>query len=84
MPENKVVKKAGETYGEIVQRLSDTNTSNRADNTHMQAMLKKLGFPNAIVTSGIVYMEGRGTLESPPLSINSVACYILETLDGRK
>lgn len=68
-----------ETYGQVIERLAKTNTSDRRDALIIQCVLRKAGFPNAIVVSGIVYLEGRGTLNAPPTSIHSIAKMLVAT-----
>lgn len=53
--------------------LAQSNQSTESDAVTMQGVLRKIGFPNAVVTSGIVYLEGHGTLEFPPTDIHSIA-----------
>ena len=62
-----------ETGREILNRLANTESSSESDSGFMQMVLHKLGFNNAIVTSGIVYIDGKGTLENPPMDIHSYA-----------
>ena len=40
-----------------------------------------MDFPRAKVTCGIVYLEGRGTLEAPPASIHQIARMILDAIN---
>ena len=62
----------------FLSELSNSNTSNQRDNTIMQRLLRRLDFDRAIVLYGVVYLEGRGTVGSPPTSINSVARMVLK------
>lgn len=43
----------------------------------MQIILRRIGFPKAIVVLGIVYLEGKGTIEAPPTIIHTIAKMIL-------
>ncbi len=61
------------TIPEFLKYIADKNTSNEIEGHIMQAILKRVGFDKAIVTCGIVYLEGRGTLQSPPTSIHTIA-----------
>jgi len=72
-----------ETFREIVTRLATTNTSSEKDGALFQQFLRKCGFSNAVVTCGIVYMEGHGTIECPPTPINAVANIILKSVEGK-
>ena len=67
-----------ETVKEWLQGLADTNTSSEQDSAKIQNLLRRVGFSRAVVVVGIVYLEGRGTIDAPPTSINSVAKMILE------
>ena len=69
-----------ETGTDILKRLADTNTCSDPDNTFMQLVLHKLGFNNAVVTCGIVYLDGRGTLENPPADIHTYANALLKNI----
>lgn len=71
-----------ETYGDILNRLATTNTSSEQDGQIFQQLLRLAGFTHAIVTCGIVYLEGQGTLQAPPMSINQVAQVILKQING--
>jgi len=72
-----------ETNRDVLIRLSDTNTSNDRDSQVVQYLLSKLGFPRAVVTTGIVYLEGKSTLENPPVSIHGISKTILKGLKDR-
>ena len=67
-----------ETIKDVLERLSRTSSSTRDDDEKMEYVCHRIGFPNAVVTSGIVYLEGHGTLESPPADIHTVAKQILK------
>lgn len=81
--ETEVIKneEAGETNRELVHRLAITDTSNQQDSFNLGVILRRLGFPNAIVISGIVYLEGHGTLDCPPTDIHSIARAIQVSLE---
>lgn len=61
------------TVKEWLEDLSKRNTSTEYDERMMQNLTRKCGFPNCVVTCGIVYLEGYGD----PLGINTVAQEIL-------
>lgn len=63
----------GRTVGEWLKELAKSSTSSEEDGVKMSNLLHLAGFPKAIVVCGIVYLEGKGTLEAPPTSINSIA-----------
>jgi len=65
------------TVKEWLNNLATTQTSNEYDERMMQSLTRKCGFSNSIVTCGIVYLEGKGTPEAPPMSIHTVAKEIL-------
>ncbi len=48
------------TVKEWLGQLANTNTSTEYDDGMMQTLTRKCGFPNSIVTCGIVYLEGKG------------------------
>lgn len=64
---------ATETVGQWLESLASSNSSSDKDSGKMQNLLHRLGFPSAICTLGIVYFEGRGTLDAPPTNIHSTA-----------
>jgi len=66
------------TIKDWLQELANSNTSTEKDDKAFQIILRRIGFPKAIVTCGIVYFEGQGTIEAPPMSINSVAKYLFK------
>lgn len=53
--------------------LAGKTESNEADSRMMQNLLRKTGSLDAVVTCGIVYLEGKGTIEAPPMDIHSIA-----------
>ena len=69
-----------ETGQELLIRLSQSNTSNDTDSAIIQNILRKVGFPQAVVTTGIVYLDGRGTIENHPTSIHSIAKTLIKGL----
>ena len=56
-----------------LEGMAESNQSTMADSAKMQNLLRRVGFPKTVVVSGIVYLEGRGTMQAPPASIHSVA-----------
>ncbi|MFB6076238.1 MAG: hypothetical protein ABEK17_03785 [Candidatus Aenigmatarchaeota archaeon] len=66
-----------ETAKDFLERLADSNKSTGEDALKMEQILKYIGFKKTRVTSGLVYLEGRGI----PYSVNEMAEKILEGLD---
>lgn len=71
-----------QTVKEWLSKLSLTNTSTEQDSKDMLALLRNLGFNSAVVVSGIVYLEGQGTIDAPPTSIHTVADMILRLAEA--
>ena len=65
---------------EEIKRLAIAPSTTHDDDMIMESILHKLDFPQAVVICGIVYLEGRGTIDCPPTSINSIAGMILKSL----
>jgi hypothetical protein len=74
----------GETVGEMLKRLAESDTSTDEDSQKMQNLLRYAGFPKAVVVVGIVYLEGQGTMEAPPTSIHSVAKMLMKGAEGKE
>jgi len=66
------------SWKEWLKTIKDADTSTEKDSRLMQALLRQLGYPRARVVSGIVYAEGKGTIDYPPSSIHSWASIILK------
>ena len=62
-----------------LEDVANTNTSTEEDSAKMQNLLHRCGFPSAVIVCGIVYLEGKGTLDCPPTSLHSIAKMILKT-----
>ena len=69
-----------ETYSDFLHRLANSNKSSETDSRIMESFLKKIGLFNARVVSGIVYVEGHGTIDTPPTDIHNFAKLILNLL----
>ncbi len=69
------------TVFQVIKELSEKNSSTENDSMVIQYVLRKMGFNNAIVTCGIVYLEGHGTINSPPTDINTIAKTLLKGLE---
>ncbi len=67
-----------QTVKQWLDELASTNSSSERDSHMMQNLLHRIGFDSARVVVGIVYLEGQGTIEAPPMSIHAVAKMLLE------
>jgi len=67
-----------QTIGQWLEQLATTTTSTELDSSKMANLLHRVGFGAAVVTCGIVYLEGRGTIEAPPMSIHTIAKMLVE------
>lgn len=63
---------------EVLRKLAVADTTDQEDDELMQAVLRHIGFKQARVVCGIVYLKGKGTIEAPPTSIRAVARNILD------
>jgi hypothetical protein len=75
--ENKMVTK-NQSVGEFLKELANSNSSTEQDEKFMTSLLHRCGFSKAYVTCGIVYLEGQGNQNCPPMSINQIAQEILK------
>lgn len=67
------------TVAEWLQNLSQTDTSSERDSKMMQALIRRgSDFPKAVVTCGIVYLGGAGSVKYPPLDIHTMAKILLK------
>lgn len=66
------------TVKDRLEIIANSSQSTDSDSRWMQNVLHAMGFPSAVVVLGIVYLEGKGTIEAPPMSINSAARMILK------
>jgi len=67
-----------QTVGQWLEELAGNTQSSEHDSTKMVNLLRKVGFPQAVVTCGIVYLEGNGTIDAPPMSIHGMAKMLVE------
>jgi len=58
-----------------LDRLANSTSSTEEDSAIMQGLLRKMNFSKAVVTIGVVYLEGRGR----PTSIHQMAQALLES-----
>ena len=69
------------TIGQWLEQLQDGDSSSEEDAQVMQKVLRtKLGFNQAVVILGVVYLDGQGTMANPPRSIQSVAKSLLHSM----
>jgi hypothetical protein len=68
--------KKEQTVKDWLERMTKTNKSTDLDSVKMQNLLRRCGFPLAVVTCGIVYVDGVGR----PLSLHAMAEMILKTV----
>tara|TARA_Y100000310_G_scaffold324401_1_gene386203 strand:- start:1237 stop:1449 length:213 start_codon:yes stop_codon:yes gene_type:complete len=67
-----------ETVKQWLETLAESNQSEEMDSVKMRNLLHKVGFGQAVVVCGIVYLEGKGTIDAPPTSIHSIAKMMLQ------
>lgn len=67
------------TVKEWLHGLASHNTSTEQDDRKMSNLLHRVGFPNAVSTCGIVYLESKPW--TPPSSIHSVAKMLIEVAE---
>ena len=69
-----------ETVMDYLEKVSQSETTTPEDDVKVQKFLRLAGYPNCVVTCGIVYLEGKGTMESPPTSIQQVINSVLSVV----
>lgn len=67
-----------QTVKQWLEQVAGTDTSTEQDSDRMQNMLRRVGFPSAVVVMGVVYVEGYGTVDYPPMSIHFMAGVLLK------
>jgi len=70
-----------ETIKQYLEQLGNGNTSTSEDDAKIQKLMRVLGSPNCVVTCGIVYLDGHGTIENPPMSIQQVVKVVLKVIE---
>ena len=70
------------TVKEWLEGIAASTTSDEQDGEKMQNLLRRVGFPRAVVVVGIVYVEGRGTIDFPPMPIQGIAEVLLKKNNG--
>lgn len=66
-----------ETIGQILERVSVAQSTTDEDERTMTLILRRCGWPRALVACGIVYLEGKGTRDAPPCDIPTMARLLL-------
>ena len=64
------------TTGQWLEALAGSDTSTEEDSRMMQRLLRQLGFPRAVVTYGVAYLEGHGR----PDSIQAMARHLSDAI----
>ena len=72
-----------QTIKQWLEGLAQSNTSNGLDSTRMANLLHRVGFPQAVVVVGIVYLKGKGTIDAPPTSIHNIAEMLVDKATRR-
>ena len=70
----------GQTIKGWLKGLVEAKQSDRVDAQLMQGLLVKMGYARAVVVCGIVYLEGKGTIDAPPQSIHAIAKVLYEAM----
>jgi len=65
------------TVKQWLEELATGESSTQEDEAKLSNLLHQYGFPGAVITCGIVYLEGHGTIEAPPMPIQTIATMIL-------
>lgn len=68
----------GETVGTWLGRVLANDASTEQDSARMQNLLRRVGFSRAVVVLGVVYVEGRGTADFPPMSLRDIAKVLIQ------
>jgi len=76
--EGKMVTQTQQTVKQWLEELASNNESSDIDSGKMQNLLHRVGFASAVVTCGIVYLEGHGTMDAPPTDLHSIARMLLK------
>jgi hypothetical protein len=61
------------TILEWIKGIAESTSTTEQDGSRMQNLLRTVGFPNAKVALGIVYLDGKGTMANPPRSLQAIA-----------
>ena len=69
----------GKTVKELLEIIA-VGEHFEGDERFMTNFMRKVGYSNVVVTCGIVYAEGRGTLEYPPTGMETFATAFLKAV----
>uniref|UniRef100_A0A6M3K6U2 Uncharacterized protein n=1 Tax=viral metagenome TaxID=1070528 RepID=A0A6M3K6U2_9ZZZZ len=72
-----------ETIGQYLERQANGRATTEADDLIMAGICRRMGFPKTVVTCGIVYLEGRGTIDFPPMPICQVAGMLVAAKEAK-
>jgi len=61
-----------------IEDIANSSSTSDEDANRIQRLLRQIGFPSARIVLGIVYLDGLGTMENPPTSIQSIAKSLVE------
>ena len=67
-----------QTVKQWLEELANSTISTDSDSIKMTNLLHRVGFNQAVVVCGIVYLEGKGTMDAPPTSLHSIAKMLLK------
>ena len=68
------------TYLEKLQELAVSNSCTEEDCVIVEEVARRIGFPKARVLCGIAYLEGKGTMEFPPMSVNQLSGMLVKVV----
>lgn len=66
-----------QTVKQWLEGLANSNQSTERDSQIMQGLLRRAGCSSAVVTCGIVYLDGHGTIKAPPTDLHTIARMLL-------
>ena len=66
------------TIKDYLTDLSNSETTTETDDARILNLLHGFGFNKAVVVAGIVYIDGKGTIQNPPTSIQNICKTILK------
>ena len=61
-----------------IEDIANSSSTSDEDANRIQHLLRQIGFPSARIVLGIVYLDGQGTMENPPTSIQAIAKSLVE------
>lgn len=72
------------TIKERLEKIAAGNSSDEADDQATAYVARRLGYPRAVATCGIIYLDGQGTIENPPMPIQSFARTVIKALGEKR